>query len=1135
VSPLRNYCRKCFNAKCTVSLVIGLGLLVMGTASASAGGSPKWAITSSADPSHFTPGSSKAAFVITATNVGDAATSGPIVVADTLPAGTDLTPVEIFGTDAYRLGIAVSERLPLACNLGTLSCSFTEPVDPGDSLTIVLQVTIAASPSAHVVTNHATVSGGGTASAVTTEATSKPTPLEASPVPFGMSGFFSILSRNLADSHPNITTSVFINQRIRGVSAGSTRDVSVILPLGLVGNPTATPRCTADSVARFECPADTAVGVATSSVNINPTEFSGQGGPFVSLIYNIVPYTNEPAAFAFNTIIAPTRLDTAVRRGADGQYRTYVTASSIVEIGSVISALTTFWGVPAEHNGPGLASASPSPNLKIQSFGGPSSGAAVPFLTAPEICAGDPLTEGLLPLTSTAAVDVWQAPGATSDGVPDLSDANWRSAAWTSETATGCERVPFTPSIEALPDTFRAGAPAGYVVDLHVSQGQSPSEPSSPKLQNAVVTLPPGTVVSPSAANGLEACSDEPSDPRGDQFALSSPSTARCPPASQIGTVKITTPLLASPLEGQVFVGSPRCSPCSANDAREGRMIRIFLQAHGSGVNIKLEGSVAVDQATGELTTTFDNNPQFPFEDVRLALNGGSEAAVANPTTCGRPIAATAQLTPYNSPVPAQPSGQLFAISGCPAPQFAPAFNAGTINNQAGAFSLFTTTFGRIDGEQGLSGVQITTPPGLLGELSKVPLCGEPQAREGKCTSASQIGTTTVGAGPGTAPVYLPVAGQPPNPVYLTTGYHGAPFGLSVVVPAIAGPFNLGTVVVRAAVNVNPINGQITVTSDPLPQILDGVPLRLRTVNVSINREGFIFNPTNCAKLVVNGTLASTEGTSAAVTSSFQAANCGELPFKPNFSASTQGNGGSRGNGASLDVKISAPRQGPSSNPSTLPEANIAKVDVQLPLALPSRLKTLQKACTERQFGLNPAGCPEESDVGTAVAHTPVLPVPLEGPAYLVSHGGAAFPDLDIVLQGDGVVIILTGSTDIKRGLTFSRFEAVPDAPISSFELKLPERPYSALAAYGNLCKLTTTRTVARRFTRQVHGRVVHGVRRIAETVATPLLMPTKITAQSGAVLEQVTRIAVTGCSKPKAGKAGKARKASHHHGPRGG
>jgi hypothetical protein len=417
-----------------------------------------------------------------------------------------------------------------------------------------------------------------------------------------------------------------------------------------------------------------------------------------------------------------------------------------------------------------------------------------------------------------------------------------------------------------------------------------------------------------------------------------------------------------------------------------------------------------------------------------------------------------------------------------------PGFTAGTISPQAGQFSAFTLNFSRQDREQYLSGIQVHTPPGLLGMLSSVPLCGEPQAAQGTCPEASRIGSTRVASGAGSHP--FEISGS----VYLTTGYRGAPFGLSIVTNAVAGPFNLGLVIVRARIDVDPETSRLTVTSDPLPQIVFGVPLRLKRVTVNIDRPGFMFNPTNCGApgqpgvQQVTAAVSGDQNAVANVHSQFAVGGCQSLAFKPKFTVSTSGHT-SRSRGASLDAKVSYPAGSVGS------ETNIARVKVDLPKQLPSRLTTLQKACTAAQFAANPAGCPAASIVGIARASTPLLPVGLEGPVYFVSHGGEAFPSLIVVLQGDGVRVDLTGSTFIsKAGITSSTFKTVPDVPVNSFELYLPEGSFSALAANGNLC-----------------------------TSQGKLKMPTEFVAQSGAVIRQSTKIAVTGC--PKAKKAAKSKK----------
>jgi hypothetical protein len=392
----------------------------------------------------------------------------------------------------------------------------------------------------------------------------------------------------------------------------------------------------------------------------------------------------------------------------------------------------------------------------------------------------------------------------------------------------------------------------------------------------------------------------------------------------------------------------------------------------------------------------------------------------------------------------------------------------------------------RKDGEQRLGAIAFTMPPGMEGMISQLTPCPEAQADAGTCPASSQIGHVKVQAGVGGQPDTLPEPGRQEDPVYLTESYKGAPFGIAVVVHAEAGPFNLGTVVVRGTIKVDPNTAQVSIATDAtgpyaMPTILQGIPVDVQAIAIEVDRSQFMLNPTSCEPMSIAGTIGSAEGANAAVSSRFQAAGCTGLPFAPKLSASTSGKA-SKAGGASLVVKIA-------SKPG---EANIHKVNLQLPLQLPSRLSTLQKACTEAQFNINPAGCPGESVIGSGTAHTPILQVPLSGPAYLVSHGGAAFPDVEFVLQADerggDVEIILDGGTQIKKGITYSNFETVPDAPISSFETVFPEGPHSIVTAYlpagakYNLCGQS-------------------------------LKMPTTITGQNGAVLRQSTPVAVTGCA----------------------
>jgi len=639
----------------------------------------------------------------------------------------------------------------------------------------------------------------------------------------------------------------------------------------------------------------------------------------------------------------------------------------------------------------------------------------------------------------------------------------------TSPIPTDCEHVPFAPSISLEPSspseggTTQVGAPTGLLVDLHLPQGNDPNGRGTAELEKAVVTLPQGMTISPSAASKLlEGCTNE-------QLGAGSNEPATCPAGSVIGEDEVESPfVLSGSLRGKVYLGQPL-----STDPTSGQMFRIFQELQGFGLDIKLEGSVVANPTTGQLTATFANLPELPFEDFRMRLTGGPNAVLVDPPTCGQNTTTT-QLYPYSSPgAPATPSSTFttsFDGSGAPCPAslpFAPSAAVSTASSQAGAFSPLTVSFARADGTQPLGRIEATLPQGLLGYVSKVALCEAAQALAGTCGAESRIGTVTTTAGAGSDP--LTVGGS----VYLAHGSNGYPFMLSVVVPAVAGPYDLGNVVVPVWLQVNS-NGSITAVSGPLPSILDGIPLDIRSVTMTLDRPGFTVNPTNCGTLSLSGTATSLSGTTAALSAPFSVSGCGGLPFKPSFIVATQGST-SKQNGASLTVRVAQ-------NPG---ESDIHSVHVELPKSLPSRLSTLNKACTEQQFAANPAGCPTGSIVGTATAYTPLLPVPVTGPAIFVSHAGAAFPDLDIILQGDGITIDLVGNTDIKKGITSSTFASVPDVPISGFELNLPEGPYSIFAANGNLCEQK-------------------------------LIIPTTITDQDGGVVKQNTRIAVTGCPKVK-------------------
>lgn len=894
----------------------------------------------------------------------------------------------------------------------------------------------------------------------------------------------------IAGSHPYaFNVSFELNHDAEDNAEGSARDVVVKLPAGFVGNPTAVPRCPREAFdgTVANCPPTTQIGTFSSIIR-ERGEVLGPGGP----VYNLVPPRGAAASFGFFADSFEVIENATLIRGGAGGYRVSVVSNNVAKE-HVLSVEQTIWGVPADK-------AHDAQRECLNEVGGaighitpcPIEAAPSPFLTLPTTC--EP------PLPTSLEVDFTEAIGSYFESSAEFP------------RLIGCEALDFRPTITVRPETSATATPTGLHVDLHMPQEESVEGLAEADLKDAVVKLPAGLVINPSQASGLAACSSV-------QIALASTDPPGCPDASKIGSVEVDTPLIGHPLPGAVYLAAQGDNPFGSLLA-----IYIVVDDPESGVIVKLPGHVELDPQTGQLTTTFSENPQVPFEDFKLDFFGGPRAPFVTPATCGTFTTAT-RMTPWTSPdgADATPSSGFNIGEGCGAAGFAPAFSSGTTGTQAGSYSPFTLSFSRQDHEQDLGGLTMTMPPGLLGSLGNVAQCPEPQAASGDCPTASEIGETSAAVGAGPDPYWV-TGGK----VYLTGPYNGGPFGLSIVVPTTAGPLTLtgnagfGKEVVRSSIRVDPHTSQITVVSDPLPTIIEGIPLQIRTVNVEIDRAGFMFNPTSCEQQAIAGTISSVQGAQAPVASRFQVGGCASLGFHPDFTATTQGNGAFSHNGASLKVKIST-KQGPSSNPAVPTEANIKRVDVALPVQLPSRLTTLQKACPEAQFAANPAGCPAESNVGTAIARTPVLPDPLAGPAYLVGHRSEAFPELAVILQGDGVTILLNGTTQIKKGITYSHFDTNPDAPISSFELSLPEGRFSALSTNGaNLCKPAATVKRKQRVAVRRRGRTIHVTKTVTRRVPVPLEMPTTITGQDGAVLKQTTKIAVTGCAKAKAATAKK-------------
>jgi hypothetical protein len=1048
---------------------------------------PGWEVSGYTGPAVMVPGSTGNVW-LDVNNTGAAENTGGTLT-DTLPAGLRATG-----------GQGCTGETVVVCSVPALAPGTGEPYQ------VAIPVNVVATQPGEG-TNRVTVGGGGAANIASASFPVKYGTMPAAPGFSSFNAWYSNANGSVdtqAGSHPyEFTLDFSVNSVGNGgteeqVSVGEPRTLEVRFPPGFVGNPNGVPECPRAQLDEGEegesdgkgCPASTKIGV--DLFDLGPSHYRRP-------VYNVVPPAGLAAQFGFVIKGIPTFLDAKVRSGGD-----YGITEHVFDVpkNNVTFNTITIWGNPSE---PGFDIDRGGPGCDPAAGGGCAyTGIPTPLLTLPTSC-------GKQQPILAEMIGTWQDEEARAHAEVGLHDSEGAEVG-----ITGCERlVHYNPTAAIAPDTTSSDTPAGLTAEVNVPQNVNPETLSTAGLKDTTVTLPEGIAINPGQATGLAACQPSQENiggPEAEDESEDGPPS--CPLASKVGTVEIATPLLRDKLMGNVYV-------LQSNPPH----LQLLVAASADGVNLKLIGNVHLNEATGRLTTTFENTPDFPFTVFKLAFSGGAQAALVTPTRCNT-YTSEAVFTPWSTPlvenalslsrfeISSGPDGSSCTSPGAALP-FSPSLTAGSTTDQAGGFTDFSLLLQRGDGQQRFSSLSFKAPAGLAGMLASVPLCGEEQANAGTCSSASQIGHAVVGAGPGPYPFYIPQNGAPPAAVYLTGAYHGAPFGLSIVTPVVAGPFNLGTNVVRAKIEVDPHTAQITVTTDPsgphsIPTILDGIPTDVRSINTVIDRPGFMFNPTNCNPQQFSGTAYSGEGASAPISTHFQMGSCRSLEFKPDFKVST-GAKTSKKYGASLTAKILYPK-GPFGGNQASSQSNIASVKVDLPKQLPSRLTTLQKACTAAVFEANPANCPATSVVGRASAITPVLPVPLVGPAYFVSHGGEAFPSLEVILQGDGVTVDLVGTTFIsKAGITSSTFKQVPDVPISSFELNLPTGPYSALtanlpvSAKGSFC-------------------------------GQKLVMPTAFTGQNGAVVHQSTPIAVTGCPKIKQAvkkpkKRKKAKKSSVHAG----
>jgi hypothetical protein len=964
---------------------------------------------------------------------------------------------------------------------------------------------------------------------------------------FGIEDFSVESSTSQAGAHPDFTTTIrfpYLSQNggIFAAADGNVRNISVELPPGLLGNPSAVPQCPQQLFVTKQCPIESEVGVSYSRLNLGPEE------SFVFTleepVFNMEPRNPDTTAeLAFYPVFVTVHLVISAR--TDGNYGLNTEVIGAQDPVAFLGTKIKLWGVPgdASHESERL---DPATN-----FGGipaaPGPYPRIPFFTNPTSCG---------PMPAHAAVNSYQ-----ESSIYHEADASLPAT-------TGCDQLDFDPGIEARPTTNNADSPSGLDVDIDMPQHDSlvghverqkvtvdatqgqfklsfegqttpdlPYAASAEEVQNALeglgtigsgnvavygkpsiveeetpsgveqkvvgakyavafqgslahtdleqitaasgteplqlviegetitgsatvetaedgsplgsvgeesatahlrdasVTLPEGLTVNPSSANGLASCSPEQigmTTAVGDAHPHFSKAAAACPGASAIGTTEVITPSFPDALHGRVYLATPHQNPF-------GSLLALYATVKGHGLNIKLAGEVKADPKTGRLTTTFTENPQFPVEHFRLHLFKGALAPLKTPPGCGT-YTTTSSLTPWSAPEsgpPATPS-DTYAINQaaggrpCGQAQNSPSFEAGTVDTTAGSYTPFVLNLSRPDGSQGFGEISATLPPGLLAKLAGTPPCSEADLAAAanksgtaeqaapSCPAASRIGSVAVAAGAGPQPFHA--SGQ----VYLSGPYKGAPLSLAIVTPAVAGPFDLGTVVVRNAVRIDPVTAQVSAVSDPIPSILQGIPLDIRSVSLRLDKPQFTRTPTSCDPMQVTGSLTSLLGQAASLADRFQVGDCPRLGFKPKLGLTLKGKVNRRAH-PSLHATLTA-RPG---------DANIASAQVKLPPSVFLDQSHIGTVCTRVQFAAQ--ACPAGSIYGKAQATSPLLDYPVAGPVYLRSSDHK-LPDLVADLRGpvnQPIEVALAGKTDAVKGALRNTFEAVPDVPVTKFSLTL--------------------------------------------------------------------------------------------------
>lgn len=1070
---------------------------------ASAVAAPMWEVKARWGDTVVAPGDT-VQFSLQVHNIGDSASNGSITVKDQLPSGVKIDGFEALNAPWSCLGVGTSTA---TCQMvESIPAAEPQPSNGSYSHIIFINATCVISAgctegdrqNVALVSSPGAVKADGTACGTgfppipcatdvdNVRFSSEPTPFGLVPETF-LGGVFQEEAPDQtaelqAGTHPGELRTDFDLNLEHGVSAfdqttfqfpvGRVRTVVADLPRGLYGNPEATPKCkpfqflTEGSTGFIPgnttgCPANTQIGYLTVEFNVDESQAGYEGlgeGPFDRIaIYNLEPPKGVPADFGFH---AGGLVDQHIYPSLDPARGYAITATSpnVNDILAVRGVKAVFWGVPGDPSHDRFR-AYPELQPGDIAYGASAGTPVMPFLSMPADCGAE---NGSFRLS----VDDWRNPGAFTPPVEGNS-----------LDVSGCDdpRFRFEPKVQLQPTNRAAGGPTGLDVHLEVPQREQRVDDfeklyarngnvhgiDTPPLKKVVVTLPEGMTLSTSAAQGLGNCSLQ-------QIGISPDGTPNgdpvsCPENSRFGTLTLHTTILPKdePMRGDIYIAKQ-----SENPFNNFLSMYLVIEDPSRGLRVKLPGRVDLDPNTGQITTTFDNLPQYPISDTQLTFKSGVRAALVNPSTCGEKTI-KAEFFSWSEPTTPVTRTSSYDVTenpdGSPCVQhlgerpFEPQLEAGTVSNSAGTYSPFVFRLTRKDEDQEFSQLQTTLPPGLTAKIAGISRCsdaaiaqatyrtgagqGELEQIDPSCPASSEIGSSQVGSGVGQALTYIP------GKVYLAGPYRGAPLSMVVITPVVTGPYDLGVNVVRAALDLDRQTAQVSVTTDPFPQIYQGIPVRLRDIRVSVDRPETTLNPTSCDPMAIaarvtgtGGDLGSTADDSAVdLSERFQAANCDRLGFKPKLTFRFKGSTTRTGHPALTAVL--RPRAG---------DANIGATSVILPHSTFLDQSHIVTVCTRVQFAART--CPEGSIYGHARAISPLLDQPLEGPVYLRSNGGERLlPDLVADLRGE-ISIELVGHIDAVHARIRNTFEAVPDAPVTGFVLAMRGGKKGLIQNSANLC-----------------------------------------------------------------------------------